>query len=152
MPAPACVRGAIAVAASDDLDAVWISANTNASTALLAPGVAVESTGPANGTLSLTGTSQASAIASACAAVLLQARPGASGDEVEAALVGSTTVLVDPKNGEAIPRLDCAEAHVLLPEPSAGELAAAACASLALRAASRRRAPRGASAVRGAKC
>lgn len=127
MAAPACVAGVVAVAASDDADAVFSSANTNASTALLAPGVNIDSTGPANGTLSLTGTSQASAMASACAATLLGARPAAQADDVEAALLASTTVLVDPKNNEMIPRLDCLEA---LPEPGAAHLAVAACATL----------------------
>lgn len=119
MAAPACVSGAIAVAASNDADAVSSSSNTNASTLLVAPGVNVQSTGPANGTLSLTGTSQASALASACAAALFDAEPWADGDDVELALVSSPTVLVDPKNSESLPRLDCAEALVALPEPDA---------------------------------
>jgi len=132
MPAPACLSSTIAVAASDDLDAVLSSANTNATTDLVAPGMNVVSTGPANGTLSLTGTSQAAALASACAAALLGAAPSAPVLDVESALTSSTTALVDPKNGLALPRLDCFGALVALPEPRLRELAASALLLLAL--------------------
>jgi subtilisin family serine protease len=132
MPAPACVGGAIAVGASDDSDDVWPLSNADPMTDLVAPGVGIQSTGPADGTTVYTGTSQASALASACAAVLLQANPTATADDVASALAGSTTILNDPKNGRDYPRLDCEESHALLPEPRVGLLAAAAILTLTL--------------------
>ena len=55
----------------------------------------------------MTGTSQAAPAASACAALIKGAVPGATPEEVEAALESSTTLVTDATNGMSFPRVDC---------------------------------------------
>jgi subtilisin family serine protease len=140
MPAPACISSVISVGAVYDADvgavsqfgctdgstaadqvACWSSGN--ASTDLLAPGAPVTSSGLGGGTSTFYGTSQASPLAAACAAALLEANPTAGPDGLEAALKTSPTHVVDPKNGLAFPRLDCSaalEAALHQPVPALG--------------------------------
>jgi subtilisin family serine protease len=71
----------------------------------------------------VTGTSYATPHVSACAAVLAVAHPGASTDDLVAALTTSPVHPVDAKNGLDYPRLDCKAAHfALVPQaPAAGD-------------------------------
>lgn len=158
MPAPACISGVIAVGAVYDADVgsqtlagctdptteadqvpCWSSSNS--STDLLAPGAPTTSAGLGGGTSTLSGTSQASPIAAACAAALLEADPSATPDEIEALLEASPTWVTDPKNGLMFPRIDCAAslAWLVQPVPLLGPLGAALLATLLLATAKRRR-------------
>ena len=150
MPAPACLSSVISVGAVYDADVGSVSrfgctdsstapdqvacwSSSNAFTDLLAPGAPVTSSGLGGGTSTFYGTSQASALAAACAAALLEANPIASPDGLEAALKGSATQLVDPKNALAFPRLDCAtalEAVLHQPVPALGGGGSALAAAL----------------------
>lgn len=127
MGAPACLSSVVAVGAvyDDDLgsqttlgctdlttavDQIPCWSNTNSETDLLAPGARVTSTGFTGGTSNFSGTSQAAPLVAACAALLLEADPLLTPAEVEAALVASTTLVFDARNGLTFPRLDCEEA------------------------------------------
>jgi subtilisin family serine protease len=125
MAAPACVSGTISVGAVYDgnngsmtfpgvctdattrADQVTCFSNSDAKTDLFAPGAVITSTGLGGGTSNYMGTSQASPMALACAADLLQAYPDLTPDRLEAALERSPTRVTDPKNGLSFPRLDC---------------------------------------------
>lgn len=152
MPAPACISSVISVGAVYDADvgpvsqfdctdastavdqvACWSS--SNASTDLFAPGAPITSSGVGGGTSTFLGTSQASPLAVACAAALLEANPTASPSEIEAALETSPTEVVDPKNALSFRRLDCAAAlsEVLhQPVPALGTGSGALVAALLL--------------------
>jgi subtilisin family serine protease len=150
MPAPACLSGVISVGAVYDADVGSVSrfgctdgstaadqvacwSSSNASTDLFAPGAPVTSSGLGGGTSTFYGTSQASPLVAACAAALLEANPAASPDGLEAALKTSPTQVVDPKNGLAFPRLDCAaalEAALHQPVPALGGGGSALAAAL----------------------
>jgi hypothetical protein len=127
MPAPACLSSVIAVGAVYDASVGQVSAfgctdtttaadqvacwsSSNASMDLLAPGAPTTSTGLGGNTSTFLGTSQASPLAAACAAALLEAHPTATPDEIEAALKAAPTQITDAKNGLSFPRLDCADA------------------------------------------
>jgi subtilisin family serine protease len=127
MGAPACFSSVISVGAVYDADLgsqtrflctdpstapdqVTCWSNSNAVTDLFAPGALVTSTGIGGGTSTFAGTSQASPLAAACAALLLEADPTLTPDQVEVALKSSSTTVTDPKNGLSFPRLDCEEA------------------------------------------
>jgi len=125
MAAPACVANVVSVGAVYDsdlgaqtfpgvctdattrADQVTCFSNSDAQTDLFAPGAITTSTGLGNGVSNYSGTSQASPLAAACAADVLQAYPGLSPDRLEAALKQSPTQVTDPKNGMSFPRLDC---------------------------------------------
>jgi hypothetical protein len=125
MAAPACVANVISVGAVYDAslgsetfsgvctdattraDQVTCFSNSDARTDLFAPGAVTTSTGLGGGTSDYMGTSQASPLAAACAADILQAYPGTTPDRLEAALKRSPTWVTDPKNGMSFPRLDC---------------------------------------------
>jgi len=125
MPAPACVADAISVGAVYDAniggpinfsgctdattaaDKVTCFSNSNATTDLFAPGGPTTSAGVGGGTSTFFGTSQASPLATACAALLLEADPTATAEELEAALNASPTFVTDATNGLSFPRVDC---------------------------------------------
>jgi subtilisin family serine protease len=129
MSAPACVGGAIAVGAVWDAslgsqtffgctdnpttaDRLTCWSNRNATTDLLAPGAITTSTGVGGGTSSYLGTSQASPLVAACAALLRESDPSLTAGQLEAALESSPTQVTDPVTSLVYPRLDCA--HALL--------------------------------------
>jgi subtilisin family serine protease len=124
MTAPACVANAIAVGAVWDsnvgsqtadgctdattaADQVTCFSNSDAATDLFAPGAPMLSTGLSGGTSTFYGTSQASPLAAACAALLLEDNPALTPDAIETALESSPTLVTDATNGLAFPRLDC---------------------------------------------
>jgi subtilisin family serine protease len=125
MAAPACVANVVSVGAVYDsnlgaetfpgvctdsttrADQVTCFSNSDAQTDLFAPGAVTTSTGLGGGTSDYLGTSQASPLAAACAADILQAYPGTAPDRLETALKQSPTWVTDPKSGLSFPRLDC---------------------------------------------
>jgi len=132
MQAPACVSSAISVGAVWDLDVGSISvlgctesstaadqvtcfSNSNASTDLMAPGAPVTSSGRGGGTSTFYGTSQASPLAAACAALMLESDPALSPQEIEDALEASPVSVSAASNGLGFPRVDCFEALAAAP-------------------------------------
>ena len=119
---PACLAGAIGVGAVYDGNVGTVSFGcTDASTAadkiacfsnssiavdLLAPGAAITSSGMGGGVAGFAGTSQAAPHVAGAIALLLQAKPGATADQLEAALKTSGRPITDPGNGLSIPRID----------------------------------------------
>lgn len=120
--APACLSQAIGVGAVYDANVGTISfgctdgstaadkitcfSNSSSAVDLLAPGAAITSSGMGGGVAGFAGTSQASPHVSGALALLLQIKPSASPDELEAALKNSGQPITDPGNGLAIPRID----------------------------------------------
>jgi cysteine-rich repeat protein len=123
MGAPACISGTIAVGAVYDYNGSYSSgtcndpatapdqvacwSNANEWTALMAPGSNIVTTNIGGGTIAASGTSLASPLAAACAAVLREAQPELTSDEIEAKLKESPVHVTDPKSGLTFPRLDC---------------------------------------------
>lgn len=134
--APACVRNALAVAATWDSDvgpvagflgcsetATWARkptcfSNRGATTDLFAAGAFVRSTSHTGGVSNYGGTSQAAPMAAACAVALSQAAPAATVAQRMDAMVLSTTRIEDPASNRVYPFLDCFDALALL-EPAA---------------------------------
>jgi subtilisin family serine protease len=124
MSAPACVESAVSVGAVYDADVGGVSfsvcsdsstaadkvtcfSNTSEATDLAAPGAFVTATGLNGGTATFVGTSQAAPHAAGCAAALREAFPSVDDDVLEAALKATGVAVVDPKNGQVLPRIDC---------------------------------------------
>jgi hypothetical protein len=124
MPAPACVADAISVGAVYDAnigsagfssctdsttaaDQVTCFSNSNITTDIFAPGGPSTSAGIDGGTSTFFGTSQASPLAAACAALLLEAEPTTTAAALEAALEASPILVTDTTNGIGFPRVDC---------------------------------------------
>ena len=130
---------AFAVAASDDQDMVLSLGNSNAQTDLFAPGDGIRSTGEGGSFNTISGTSQATALTSACVAALLEAFPNSTPGELAQALIRSPTEV--DRDPLSFPRLDCADALMALPEPNRTWLLAVALATLSALA-RRQRPPR----------
>jgi subtilisin family serine protease len=127
MSAPACIANTISVGAVWDsnvgsqtrlgctdtttqADQVTCFSNSNSTTDLFAPGAPTTSTGRFGGTSTYYGTSQASPLAAACAALLLDEDPSLAPGDLETALETSSTWVTDTTNGLSFPRLDYEEA------------------------------------------
>ena len=123
--APACLADVIGVAAVWDAaqqdpavfscndgrvaaDEITCFSNRGVLADLLAPGAAVTATGLGGGTSTYYGTSQASPMVAACAAVLRDANPQASAAQRFHAMKQSPTMVHDAAGGANYPRLDCA--------------------------------------------
>ena len=124
MSSPACVSGAMSTGSVYDAnfggvgfgvctdpttaaDQVSCFSNSDAVTDVFAPGGAITATYIGGGAATLFGTSMASPHGAACAADVLQARPGLSAAAQEAALKATGKPVTDPKNGLTFPRIDC---------------------------------------------
>jgi uncharacterized repeat protein (TIGR01451 family) len=113
---PASYPEALAVGASDMRDRVASFSGRGPSTwqenkpEILAPGVDILSSVPGGGYALLDGTSMAAPHVSGAAALLLQARPGLSADQIEQTLVSNAT-------GSAPGRLDVYQSIVSVAEP-----------------------------------
>lgn len=127
MRAPACIANAVSVGAvwdsvvgpksffgctdqSTAADKVACWSNSSTTTDVFAPGALVTSTRLEGGTASYAGTSQASPIVAACAALLLEESPDLKPADIEAMLKHSDTMVTDATNGLSFPRLDCSMA------------------------------------------
>lgn len=119
---PACISGVVGVGAVYDGDVGTVSfgctdaatsrdkvacfSNSSAAVDLLAPGAAITATARGGGAVTFIGTSQACPHAAASAALLLQARPGLSPDQIEAALKSTGPSITDSRNSMVFRRLD----------------------------------------------
>lgn len=135
MNAPACIESTVSVGAVWDEDVgpeailcqelmtapdrIACFSNASATLDLLAPGARVTSAAPMGLIDGRVGTSQAAAVASACAALLREAAPAAAVGDITGALRISPTQLPDPRNGLAYSRLDCGAALAMF-APTAG--------------------------------
>lgn len=131
MIVPACIANAVSVGAVWDADLgsrtsfgctdettapdqITCFSNSSVTTDVVAPG-AIMTASLLDGTkTNKRGTSYATPMVSACAAILRVAHPSATVDEIALALTKSSTRPVDAKNGLAYPRLDCHAAHFFL--------------------------------------
>ncbi len=122
--APACVSGVVAVGSSYDadfgsfsmgsvcfeenamVDQVACSSNSSPELDLLAPGASILSTGLNGGQTSKSGTSMATAVASGVAALMLEADPALTPEEIETILEESGLPVEDERNGRVTPRVD----------------------------------------------
>jgi len=136
MVAPACVADAISVGAVWDAalgsqswlgctdpvtapDLVACFTNSGPTTDLMAPGGLIETSWFQGGITLRAGTSYAAPMVSACAALILAARPGLHPEAVAGALELSPTLVTDATNGLSFPRLECAESlHAVWPVPA----------------------------------
>ena len=149
MIAPACVERAISVGAVWDaavgsqswfgctdattaVDQVTCWSNSSTTTDLFAPGGRMTSSLLGSTRATHAGTSYATPMVSACAAVLVAAYPTATPDEIDAALESSSVSVVDATNGLAFPRLDCLAANASLGAPQVPSHSHGALAPLAL--------------------
>jgi subtilisin family serine protease len=126
MAIPACVANTVAVGAVWDsnvgsqgvfcteattaADKITCFTNSDSALDLLAPGAPITSTGLGGGTSTFYGTSQASPLSAACAALLLERNSALTPSQIETALKGSPTRITDGRNALTFPRLDCGDA------------------------------------------
>ena len=125
--APACIANAIAVGAVWDTDPISYFgsctdefspkademacfSNSSVSLDLLAPGSPIRSSFSGGGTANASGTSMATPMAAACAALILEYDPTSTPSRVEALLETETTVFVKDNLNREFPRIDCIQA------------------------------------------
>lgn len=131
MTAPACVSEFLSVGAVhtqagriDDSngctdvktaeDRVACFSNSSSALSLLAPGAGIVSANLGGGKAVGSGTSQAAAVVSGVAALLIQGAPQGSGEKVDAALRGSGVMVTDRRNSRVTPRIDARAALTAL--------------------------------------
>jgi subtilisin family serine protease len=102
MGAPGCISTAVSVGATDDSDNVASFSNVASFLDLLAPGVSINSSVPGGGIATFNGTSMAAPHVTGAWAILKQANPGATVDEVLAALRSSGTFVDDERSGGSV--------------------------------------------------
>jgi subtilisin len=102
MQAPACISSAISVGATRDNDTVASFSNVADFLSLLAPGVSITSSVPGGGTATFNGTSMAAPHVAGAWAALKQQHPGASVDEILAALRTTGEVIDDDRRGAEV--------------------------------------------------
>ena len=125
MSAPACVSPAVSLGSVYDenigstsfglcsdaataADQATCYSNSEAATDLFAPGSRITTSSLGGGVApGVHGTSFAAPHATACAALLKQARPGIGAAAMENAFKATGVPITDPKNGLTFPRIDC---------------------------------------------
>lgn len=127
MSAPACTSNTISVGAvykanvgpvsifgctdaTTEADKVTCFTNSNSKLDLMAPGAPIVSTGRNSGLSTYYGTSQASPHAAGGAALLLEANPALTPDDIKDALKTTSIFVTDPKNGLTFPRINLLDA------------------------------------------
>ncbi len=96
---PACISSAITVGAVDDSDIVASFSNGSDLVDLMAPGVNIMSTLPGTGFGSKNGTSMATPHVAGAWALMREADPTATVDEIEAALESTGVTITDTRGG-----------------------------------------------------
>ncbi len=100
-------------------DLVVCHSNSHSTLDLLAPGALIVSSVNGGGTDEYGGTSMAAPHAAAVAALLLDADPSATPDEIESCMKSSGVPVTDPGNGVTTPRVDALGAvNCIAPEPT----------------------------------
>jgi subtilisin family serine protease len=128
---PACLSRAIGVGAVYDdnvgtvsfgctdattaADQVACFSNSSTAVDLVAPGAAVTAPAMGGGSATYKGTSQAAAVVSGAVALLREARPGWSPDQIEAALKDTGTPVTDTKSGLSFKRINVSAARSAAP-------------------------------------
>lgn len=103
---PGCISTAIAVGATTESDAVASYSNSNTMVDLLAPGSSVTSSIPGGSFATYNGTSMATPHVAGTWALLKQAFPSATVDEILAALITTGTSITDSRNSLSFPRIN----------------------------------------------
>jgi subtilisin len=120
---PACLSAAVSVGAVYDAnvgtggwgictdpityaDLVTCFSNSHAQLDLLAPGSVIYSSYLYNGATNLSGTSMAAPHAMAVAALMFEANPAATPDQIESCMKTTGVPVTDPANGVTTPRVD----------------------------------------------
>ncbi len=112
MSSPACLSQVISVGASDDDDTPAGFSNSNGTTDLFAPGVGIVSSGLSDTLTTASGTSMATPLATACAALLIETGEATTPDQIETRLETSPATVSVASSGLGFPRLDCSRAGV----------------------------------------
>lgn len=105
MGAPGCLSSVISVGASTDADAAAGFSNANAETDIFAPGVSIVSDAIGGGTTSASGTSMATPLAAACAALLLESGTATTPAQIQTRLETSPVSITS--QSLSFPRIDC---------------------------------------------
>jgi subtilisin family serine protease len=103
---PACISSTISVGSTTKRDVVSGFSNSAPFLSLVAPGEHIHSATPANGMSVKSGTSMAAPHVAGAFAVLRQASPDATVDELLRVLQTTGVPIVDWRNGVIVPRLD----------------------------------------------
>jgi len=122
MGSPACISSAISVGASTDNDDVASFSNIASFIDLIAPGVNITSSIPGGGVEVKDGTSMASPHVAGAWAVLKQANPTATIDDVLAALTSSATSFDDNRFGGSVSNLKRINVDLALNEFGSSQL------------------------------
>jgi hypothetical protein len=101
---PACINGAVAVGAVDDDDGVASFSNVSDALELFAPGVGILSSVPGDGFESFSGTSMATPHVAGAWAVMRQANPLGSVDDVLSAFADTGKPIFDGRSGGTVTR------------------------------------------------
>ena len=114
MTTPACLSNVIGVGSSTNSDLVSTFSNSASFLSLLAPGESIESSANGGGTAIGNGTSMATPHVAGAIAILREAIPEATVDEIENALALSGVPVLDTRNGITTPRIRVDDAVALL--------------------------------------
>jgi subtilisin family serine protease len=120
--APACISSVVSVGAvykgnvgsvsfgcsdpTTSVDQVACFSNSGSKVDVVAPGASITAAGRGGGTSTYLGTSQACPMAAGVAALLLEAKPSLTPDQIARALKSSGTKVTDRKNGRSFPRIN----------------------------------------------
>jgi hypothetical protein len=104
---PACMSAAISVGATNDTTD-QVASFSNASTVLdmLAPGQVITSSKLGGGTTNMSGTSMATPHAAGVAALMVEANPNLTPDELKIIMKTAGKPILDNRNGRRFPRID----------------------------------------------